>query len=415
MAEKSMLSPEVEAELGALGSVDLVVGVAAPDRLEDTRATIAAAQAGLSQHFPGTRAVVLRVHAGVKHPEVATGDATVPVLDLPCRAAGAGGWARAAAVQSVLEASHRLKARACAVVGAEVTSLTPEWIGHLLTPVAERGHDLVAPYYQRHAYSGAITSGIVAPLVRALYGKRLRYPLGGEFACSGRLVERRLGSGTRRGPVGAPALELQLLADAVAGDMRVCQAVLGRRTVAAGDATAGLSALLTEGLAPVFAEMERSTAVWQKIRGSAAVEMMGAGPASAIAPVTLDRTRLLDAFQLGQKNLRDVWGLVLPPSTLVELKRLASTPAAEFRLPDALWARIVFDFSLAYRTRALSRDHLMGALTPLYLGWLGSLHAELGDADAVRLEARLEQMGQQFDGEKPYLISRWRWPDRFIP
>lgn len=415
MAEKSMLSPEVEAELSALGSVDLVVGVAAPDRLEDTRAGIAAAQGGLAGHFPGTRAVVLRVHAGVKHPDVAPGDAVVPVLDLPSRAAGAGGWPRAAVVQSVLEASHRLKARACAVVGAEVTSLTPEWIGHLLTPVVNQGYDLVAPYYRRHPYSGGITSGIVAPLVQALYGKRLRYPLGGEFACSGRLVARRLGSPTRRGPVGAPALELQLLADAVTADMRIGQAVLGRRTVAAGDGTAGLSALLMEGLAPVLAEMERATSVWQKIRGSAQVPVLGDPAAAAIEPVTLEHQRLFEAFQLGQRNLREVWGLVLPPSTLVELKRLANADAAGFRLPDGLWARIVFDFSLAYRTRAISRDHLMGALAPLYLGWLGSLHAELGDADAGRVEARLEQLGQQFDGEKPYLISRWRWPDRFIP
>jgi hypothetical protein len=43
------------------------------------------------------------------------------------------------------------------------------------------------------------------------------------------------------------------------------------------------------------------------------------------------------------------------------------------------------------------------------------LYAEMGDAGAVRLEDRLEQLCLQFEAEKPYLISRWRWPDRFNP
>jgi len=417
MPEQFTLSPEVEAELGTLGSVELAVVVNALERPEEARTAIAAARAGLGQRFQGMRAVVLHLHGGTPFGEVGDDPAAAPVLNLLCRTPGAAGtpWPRASALRLAFEASRRLGARAIAVVGAEVASLTPEWIGRLLDPVLGQGQHLVTPHYRRHPYAGAVTSGLIYPLIRTLYGRRLRYPLGPELGCSARLVELQLRSSARRTQPGPQSVELQLLAEAVAGGLGICQAALGPRTLVAGDGPAGLTGVLQEVLAQVFAEMERSTATWQKVRGSAEVTLSGSGDPGPIEPVALERKRLVDAFRLGQQNLQDVWGLALPPSTLVELKKMARPAEGAFSMPDRLWARIAFDFSLAFRTRVMNRDHLMGALTPLYLGWLGSLHTELGDAEPAVVEDRLETLCLHFEAEKPYLISRWRWPDRFIP
>ncbi len=411
------LAPEVDTNLNALGHADLVVGIAAHDRLDDTRDAVAAARAGLAQRFPGISAVVLHAHAGGTHGEPVNGEGGAPVLDLTYRAPGTAGVSlpHAEAVRLILQASQRVGARGAAIIGAEVASLTPEWIGRLLAPVADGEQDFVAPYYLRHPFSGAITSGIVYPLVRCLFGKRVRYPMGAEFAVSSRLIDRHLRRDPRRSPPAHQSVELQLHVDAVAGGMHLTQVALGPRTVVAGDTAAGLSAVLLEVLSQVFGEMEQSTSVWQKIRGSTPVPLAGAVDRAQLEPAPIDRKRLLDAYRLGQQNLREVWGLVHSPGTLVELKKLAQMPEGGFAMPDRLWARIVFDFSLAYRTRVMNRDHLMGALAPLYLGWLGSLDTELGDADPARLEDRLEQLCLQYEAEKPYLISRWRWPDRFNP
>jgi hypothetical protein len=122
---------------------------------------------------------------------------------------------------------------------------------------------------------------------------------------------------------------------------------------------------------------------------------------------------MVEAFQLGQRNLQEVWSLVLPPVTLLDLKKLSRQPLETFRMPDALWARVVYDFALAYRLRTLSRGHLLGAMTPLYLGWVGSrvLEAE----GMATTGARQEQLERAFEQNKPYLVQRWRWPDRFNP
>jgi len=31
------------------------------------------------------------------------------------------------------------------------------------------------------------------------------------------------------------------------------------------------------------------------------------------------------------------------------------------------------------------------------------------------VEERIEALCLRFEAEKPYLIARWRWPDRFTP
>ena len=129
----------------------------------------------------------------------------------------------------------------------------------------------------------------------------------------------------------------------------------------------------------------------------------------------VDVRPLIESFNLGSRNLQEVWGLVLPPVILLELKRLSRLPMEQFRMPDAVWAKIVYDFALAHRLRSIGRNHLLGALTPLYLGWVASYVAEVQAGDAVEAEQRIERLAAAFEETKPYFVSRWRWPDRFNP
>jgi hypothetical protein len=124
---------------------------------------------------------------------------------------------------------------------------------------------------------------------------------------------------------------------------------------------------------------------------------------------------MLESFRLGAQNLQDVWGLILPPTTLLELRRLARLPQDQFRLPDQLWVRIVYDFTLAHRLQTISRDHLLRSITPLYLGWIASYVLETQTAGLVEVDSRIERLSKAYEDNKSYLVSRWRWPDRFNP
>jgi hypothetical protein len=126
----------------------------------------------------------------------------------------------------------------------------------------------------------------------------------------------------------------------------------------------------------------------------------------------VDIARLVNSFQLGMRDLQEIWRLVLPPATLFELQRVSPQ---KFRIPDELWVRIIYDFALAHRLRTINRAHLLGSLTPLYLGWVASYALETENMDSPALNRRLERLSNAYETGKPYLISRWRWPDRFNP
>jgi glucosylglycerate synthase len=125
--------------------------------------------------------------------------------------------------------------------------------------------------------------------------------------------------------------------------------------------------------------------------------------------------RMLESFKLGYQDLQGVWSLFLPPASLLEYKKLSRCTEAQFRFPDDLWARTVYDFALAWRLRVMDRDHLLRAITPVYLGWAASSVLQLQAAGPEEVEARQEQLCMAFETQKRYLISRWRWPDRFSP
>jgi hypothetical protein len=126
-----------------------------------------------------------------------------------------------------------------------------------------------------------------------------------------------------------------------------------------------------------------------------------------------DLPSMIDGFRLAYSNLQEIWSLVLPPNSLLGLKRLSVLDAASFRMPENLWARIVYDFLIAFRQRTINRGHLMGALIPLYLAWVaGHINVTASGFDSER---HIEAVAAAFDADKPYLVSRWRWPDRFNP
>jgi hypothetical protein len=173
--------------------------------------------------------------------------------------------------------------------------------------------------------------------------------------------------------------------------------------------------VLAQVLGPLFLDVERYAAFWQRARGSQPVSEFGqpafvAGPGTAV-----DVTRLIESFQLGARNLQEVWGILLTPSTLVELRRLALQSAGSFRMPDDTWARIVYDFALGHRLRTINRDQMLRAMTPIYLGWVASYALELEDASPEAVEQRIEKLCMAYENTKSYFVSRWRWPDRFNP
>jgi glucosylglycerate synthase len=342
--------------------------------------------------------------------EVQVSRSTGNVFELPYH--GIRGKDRA--LHAVLTTARDLEARACVLFDAGVRSITPEWVDRLARPIVEDALDFVSPYYHRHPFGGALTKGLVYPLVRALYGVRLRQPAAAEFACSGPLIAHFLADDLWERDGAQVGIDLWLTTSAASGEFRVGEAALGVRTHhTRKDGALDLGSTITQVVGSLFADLESRAARWQRTRSSTAVQRTGTSPAAAQPDTShVDPERLIESYRLGYRELRDIWTFVLPPQTIVDLRRLMDLPPSQFRLDDDLWARVVYDFALGYRLRVLPRDHLLRSLVPLYSGWLASFVLQVRNASIEAADQRVEDLCAVFELQKPYLISRWRWPER---
>jgi hypothetical protein len=418
--EQDTIPGETLAQIEEIGSADVVVGVLRSDPDGGGPGAARLVRDAVGSLSRSARAVVIHnngtAEAGATSSAPEVEDEGLRVLS--CNLSGPGPSDmpqpyRTDAYRLIFAASGRLEAQACGVIASDLRGVTPQWIYRLVQPTLEEDFDFVAPVYAGHKFEGLINKSIIAPLHQALYGLRIQNPMGPDLAVSGKLLQQVLArdSQTRNGQPAHPA---SIGAIAAAGGFRICEANLGVRLQPAADLM-NLSSLLAQVIGPVYQEMERNAAAWQRNRGSQLVPRFGDPAPAPPESGSTDIRRMVESFQLGAQNLQDIWRLVLPPKAMLEIVRLARLPAATFRMPDELWVSIIYDFALGYRLRTINRDHLLRSLTPLYLGWVASYAFELETAGPSAGEERLERLAKAYEAGKPYLVSRWRWPDRFNP
>lgn len=422
------IAEQTERDLERLSGAGLVLGIPSYNNGETIAAVMAAAHDGLARYFPDTQAVIVHADGGSKDGtverafEAGNGDRLLqvpfriyPVDRLSDDLTAMPG--RASALQTIFTMARRLGAGACAIVNGSSRGVTAEAVERLVRPVLAQEFDFVAPFYRRHKFDGILGTGILYPMTRALYGKGIRQSGAGEFAASGDFADWCLGQASWSTDVSAVSTDFWLDLQALSGGFRVCQANLGARIREAdGAGTApDLSVILSHLLGALFANMMTHPATWQKVRHSEIVTMLGPPMEVGTEPAAPPLKRMIESYRLGHRDLQGIWGMILPPATLVELKKLSLCAEESFRFQDDIWARTVYDFSLAFRQRTIGRDHVLRALTPLYLGWAASFLGQIQNADAAEVERRVEKLCLAYEAQKPYLISRWRWPDRFNP
>lgn len=303
-------------------------------------------------------------------------------------------------------------ARAILMLGPEAGSLGLAALRDLGRAAMADSTDLAVARYDLPARAGLVNSAILYPLTRALFASRTRYPLAIDLGLSPRMAGRLAGAGQRLMSINQPDAPLWPVNEAAAAGFVMAEIDAGPRALPQ-PAEPDLKAILPALAGSLFADIEAKAAIWQRARQAPQARNSIPNGDAHTADAAADITPMLQAFHLAYTNLQEIWSLVLPPNTLLGLKRLSLTDGAAFRMPESLWARIVYDFLLAYRLRTINRGHLLGALIPLYLAWVAG-HINVA-ASGVDPERHIETVAAAFESEKPYILSRWRWPDRFNP
>jgi len=405
--------PAVQAEMAALGTADVVVGL---PTVGPTPSAETVGRAALEGPLGSTGTVVVHVdptNSGEVIEALTRAVAPCPLVHLE-----GSGLRRAPAaperddasdaVRTVLAVGRQLRARGIVFLNALVDPGAPGRAAALAEPVLKDSHGLVLPMYARTRYEGTLTHALVVPLARALWGRRLVHPMAEEFACSGEAAAAFLDTDAWDKDLARQGIEFWLPVAAIQSGLVVSQVPVGQRRVAAESRPSPLGATVGRVAGALFALAEQTEAHWLEVRGSETVPASGPEPAPREGGGAVDPARLLAGFRQGVRDLLEIWVRILAPETLADVLALGEADPDEFRFSDRLWTHVVYDFLLAWRFRVAHPGHVAQSLAPLYLGRTASLVLETRGKPAAAITAVSERLARGFEDEKAYLVDRWR-------
>lgn len=418
MPEASLLSDALVRDLMAVGQVDVLVGVPTLNNAATVEAVVRAVSKAFVRYFPRERTLLLNSDGGstdgtstlvrastldeagtvtVSHRLRTEHRISAPYHGLP---------GKGSALRQILTVADLTQARAVAVLDADVTTVTPEWIAALVSPVKDQQYDYVAPAYARHPADGPLVSQIVRPLFRAAYGWQVREPLAAEFGCSNRFLAHCLEQDIWESELARYGIDLWITGAALAGGFRCCQAPLGPRRHAATPDRPGFHETFQQVVGATFGCIEQHACYWLTRTGSEPLPVVGAPLGDASEPPAIEGSRLTQSFRDDLHNLEGVLAAILSPAILEGLQA-AARGEGDVRFSDELWASTVVECLIAHHRGVMKREHIAQAMMPLYLGRTGSFLTQHGGSDPAAVEAALTSLAAQFELLKPDIVNQW--------
>jgi hypothetical protein len=398
-ATTSALDDRLRDGLARVGKADLLVGIPSFNNAATVGHVARTVAAGLRTHFPDASPVIVNADGGSKD---GTSDVIASSTDGLATITGAyvGPPGKGSAFRAIFEIATQLGVEACAVVDSDLRSITPEWIKRLISPVKGGTADYVTPLYARHKFDGTITNNVAYPLTRALYGLRLRQPIGGEFGFSPELARDFLeGAAFGGGNVWATdvarfGIDIYMTTTALVRGKRVVQAFLGAKIHDPKDPGADLAPMFTQVTSTLFRLAVANPTMWMSVRGSKATEIVGSIDPVEPEAVTASVDVLQRKYAAGRTEHQRTWD------------ELLSAPVPD-RIDDGAWTRIVFDFLVGSKKRPEETQRYVGALVPLYFARVASFIEEARDLDTDAAEQLVERQAATFEERKTELVGRW--------
>ena len=316
----SALDAEGIAEVRRIGSADLMVGIPSFGNAETIGYVVRAATAGMVQYFPELKPILVNSDGGSPDdtPRVAVSTESPDYLEkiilvspkhklqrISFTYQGISG--KGTAVRALFEVARELKVKAMVMVDSDLRSIVPEWVELLAGPILKGGYDYVTPLYARYKYDGTITNNIAYPLTRALYGARIRQPIGGDFGVSGDLVSRYLELDTFDELTARFGIDIWMTHSAINEGFAVCQARLGAKIHDAKDPAGRPGADVRQVVGTLFKLAGRYEDRWLRVRGSHPIPEYGFERVIAPEEISVDHGKLVDNFEQARLTQAEAW------------------------------------------------------------------------------------------------------------
>ncbi len=390
----------------SIRDAEIVVGILPWSQAKRVVRPTQAVDQGLVQFFPDRKSVIINCddHSGdgtrKAFLEVKT---KVPKIYLTTPKGGRGN-----SLRDLFRKAVHLSAAAVIVINADHPGVTPQLVKNLGDPLF-REFGLVSPLYLRHRFEGTVTSNIAYPLTRALYGRRVRQPIGGDFGFSGDLARLYAEDESWGDRISQPGIDIWMITLAITQEVPICQSFIGQpKRHEPNNPSAELGPTWNQVVGTIFTMMDRYVERWRTVKWSkpTAIFGFGQGGPDIIPDIGISKEKLHARFTDGVKNKIDKWKVILASEVFSKLMELAEIKKDRFDFPTEIWAKILFDYAIAFR-RGNDEADLLESLRPLYYGRVLSYVNEVEAMSTQQAEEYIEEQCLIFEETKPYLIKRW--------
>ncbi len=389
-------------------SADILMGIPCYNNERTIAHVIQMVTHGLAKHYKDQRSVIFVADGGSTDDtrEVAREFQIKPWQEKVVSIyRGPGG--KGTALRSVFEAANRLKVRACAVVDSDLRSITSDWVQYLLDPVLSRDYQFVSPVYLRHKYDGTITNNIVYNITRALYGKRIRQPIGGDFAISREVAKFYAEQDVWETDVARFGIDIWMTTNAITQGFRICQSNLGVKIHDAKDPGQHLGPMFRQVVWTLCYLMERFEVHWKGVQGSEPVETFGQEGYVEPEPVNVDIEGMIEHFKIGFQQFSSLWKDIFSKACFDEIENAVEMDSNQFYLPTDAWAQILYELAATFHSWSVNRYKLIDLMTPLYYARVASFVRQSWDMTSQEAEELVEDQALKFEEHKDYLIKVW--------
>ena len=433
MNKKSILTPKTTKQLKKIKTADILVGIPSFNSEDTIDHVIKAVRLGLTKFFPKLKCVIVNSDCGstdntrgivrksmndyealetilIAHEEHPfTRSLHQPISEMVTSYRGTPGKGKA--FRRIFEIAHILKTKAVVVVDSDLRSITPDWIQLLAGPILFKNIDYVTPLYSRHKYDGTITNSIIYPLTRALYGKNIRQPIGGEFGFSDRVLNHYMEKDIWDTDVAYYGIDIWMTTVALANGFQICQAFLGAK-IHNPKSVATLAPMFKQVLGTIFSLVEENYEIWTKIKGSEELPTYGFQASVIPEEAPQDFNDLFQKFHRGESTFACIWKELLKGENYQALETTVSLEKKEYDFPIQLWVKIIYDYILFFHRfrntfMEMSLPMVLESIIPLYFGFIASFVSKTKDMNNQEAEREIENICLEYEKEKSYLIKNW--------
>jgi glycosyltransferase involved in cell wall biosynthesis len=298
--------------LERLGSADIVIGIPCFNNDKTIAHVVHTVENGLNLHYPEHRCVVFMADGGSVDDSREEGEELERspwierIISIYRGIPGKG-----SAVRAIFEAANMLGAKVTLLFDSDLRSITTDWIKSMVDAILNDGVDFVTPYYTRYKYDGTITNNIVYNLTRALYGYRVRQPIGGDFAFSLPLIKKYLSKEDWETDVARFGIDIWLTTTAMIHKAKIVQANLGVKIHDVKDPAEALGPMFRQVVATLLILMEQHENSWKNIKGSQIVPRVGPEINIEPKPFEINVKKLIEDFKIGYSNWKEMWQKII--------------------------------------------------------------------------------------------------------